>query len=256
MTRPLILITNDDGFEAKGLRCLVEVAKEFGEVVVVVPNGPRSATGHAITMSVPLRLKHYRTDDDGTQYYRTNGMPCDCVKLGMKVVLKNRPIDLVLSGINHGSNTSISLLYSGTMGAALEASVENIRAIGFSLSDYDLDADFSAAQVYIRKLIAQVLEHGLPPFAALNVNIPAVPLKQIRGIKVTRQALGYWHEEMVERQDPYGGTYYWLTGWLVNNDMGEDTCEWALAHNYVSVQPVQHDMTAHKMIPILKYLEE
>lgn len=256
MQKPLILITNDDGYEAKGLRCLVEVAKEFGEVVVVAPDGPRSATAHAITMSVPLRLRPYHTDDDGTRYFRTNGTPCDCVKLGMKVVLKKRPVDLVLSGINHGSNSSISVMYSGTMGAAMEASVENVRAIGFSLLDYDPDADFSTAMVYVRRVVAQVLAHGLPPYAALNVNVPNVPLPQIKGIRITRQALGYWHEELEERTDPYGGTYYWLTGWLVNNDLGEDTCEWALAHNYVSIQPVQHDLTAHKLIPLLKFLEE
>ena len=254
--RPLILITNDDGHEAKGIAALVEVAKEFGEVVVVAPNGPRSATGHAITMSQPLRLKKYKTDDDGTEYYYTNGTPCDCVKLGMKVLLKNRKIDLVLSGINHGANSSISLLYSGTMGAAMEASVENIKAIGFSLLDYSANADFSVAKIYARKVIAQVLQHGLPDYVALNVNVPKVAAEEIRGIKVTRQTLGYWNEVLEERTDPYGGTYYWLTGWLETRDDGEDTCEWALKHNYVSIQPVQHDMTDHKNISTIKFLEE
>lgn len=252
----MILITNDDGYEAKGLKCLVEVAKEFGEVVVVAPDGPRSACSHAITMSVPLRLRQYRTDEDGTRYFRTNGMPSDCVKLGMKVVLKGQPIDLVLSGINHGCNSSISVLYSGTIGSAMEGSAENVKSIGFSLSDYAADADFSAAKVYARKIIAEVLQRGMPDHVTLNVNVPKLPLEEIKGVKVTRQALGYWHEELEERTDPYGGTYYWLTGWLVNEDLGEDTCEWALAHNYVSIQPVQHDMTAHQCIPSLKYLEK
>lgn len=252
----LILITNDDGYAAKGIGCLIEVAKEFGEVVVVAPDGPRSATSHAITMSVPLRLKQYRTDDDGTRYFYTNGTPCDCVKLGTKVVLKDRKVDLVLSGINHGSNSSVSVLYSGTVGAAMEASMENIPAIGFSLCDYAADADFSAAQVYIRKIISRFVQHGFPEFTTLNVNVPKCPLESIKGIRVVRQTQGYWHEDLEERTDPYGGTYYWLTGWLVNTDKGEDTCEWALAHNYVSIQPVQHDLTAHKIIPELKFLEE
>ncbi|MBO4645574.1 MAG: 5'/3'-nucleotidase SurE [Bacteroidales bacterium] len=254
--KPLILISNDDGYEAKGLQSLVKVAKEFGEVVVVVPDGPRSACSHAITMSIPLRIRKYRTDDDGTVYYRSNGMPSDCVKLGLKVVLKNRKVDLVLTGINHGLNTSVSVLYSGTMGAAMEGSVENVKAIGFSLADYSPNADFSTAEVIARKIIKKTLATPFPPQTALNVNIPQCPLKEIKGIRITRQALGYWNEVLEEHQDPYGGTYYWLTGWLENPDTGEDTCEWAVHHQYVSVQPVQHDLTAHEHIPTFKFLEE
>lgn len=252
----LILITNDDGYASKGLRTLVEVAKEFGEVVVVAPDGPRSATSHAITMNTPLRLHHYHTDDDGTRYFRTNGTPCDCVKLGLRVVLKDRPADLVLSGINHGSNSSVSLIYSGTMGAAVEATLSHVPAIGFSLLDYHPDADFTAARHYVRLILQEMLRHPFTDEASLNVNIPNVPLEAIKGVKVTRQAKGYWREEMVERTDPYGGEYYWLTGRLEITDDGEDTCEWALQHNYVSVQPVQNDFTHHAIIPQLKFLEE
>ena len=252
----LILITNDDGYASKGLRTLVEVAKEFGEVVVVAPDGPRSATSHAITMNTPLRLHHYHTDDDGTCYFRTNGTPCDCVKLGLRVVLKDRPADLVLSGINHGSNSSVSLIYSGTMGAAVEATLSHVPAIGFSLLDYRPDADFTAARHYVRLILQEMLRHSFTDEASLNVNIPNVPLEAIKGVKVTRQAKGYWQEEMVERTDPYGGKYYWLTGRLEITDNGEDTCEWALQHNYVSVQPVQNDFTHHAIIPQLKFLEE
>ena len=252
----LILITNDDGYASKGLRTLVEVAKEFGEVVVVAPDGPRSASSHAITMNTPLRLHHYQTDDDGTRYFRTNGTPCDCVKLGLRVVLKDRPADLVLSGINHGSNSSVSLIYSGTMGAAVEATLSHVPAIGFSLLDYHADADFTAARHYVRLILQEMLRHPFTDEASLNVNIPKVPLQAIKGVKVTRQAKGYWQEEMVERTDPYGGKYYWLTGRLEITDNGEDTCEWALQHNYVSVQPVQNDFTHHAIIPQLKFLEE
>ena len=252
----LILITNDDGYASKGLRTLVEVAKEFGEVVVVAPDGPRSASSHAITMNTPLRLHHYHTDDDGTRYFRTNGTPCDCVKLGLRVVLKDRPADLVLSGINHGSNSSVSLIYSGTMGAAVEATLSHVPAIGFSLLDYHADADFTAARHYVRLILQEMLRHPFTDEASLYVNIPNVPLQAIKGVKVTRQAKGYWQEEMVERTDPYGGKYYWLTGRLEITDNGEDTCEWALQHNYVSVQPVQNDFTHHAIIPQLKFLEE
>ena len=252
----MILITNDDGYASKGLHALVAVAKKFGKVAVVTPDGPRSATSHAITMNTPLRLHHYHTDDDGTRYFRTNGTPCDCVKLGLRVVLKDRPADLVLSGINHGSNSSVSLIYSGTMGAAVEATLSHVPAIGFSLLDYHADADFTAARHYVRLILQEMLRHPFTDEASLNVNIPNVPLEAIKGVKVTRQAKGYWQEEMVERTDPYGGKYYWLTGRLEITDNGGDTCEWALQHNYVSVQPVQNDFTHHAIIPQLKFLEE
>lgn len=254
--KPLILITNDDGYESKGLAAIVAVAKEFGEVVVVAPDGPRSAVSHAITMAQPLRIRQYRTDDDGTVYYRTNGMPSDCVKLGLKVVLKGRKVDLLLSGINHGSNTSVSLLYSGTMGAAMESCVENVPSIGLSLQDYSANADFTAAAFYAKRIIAKTLENGLPDCCALNVNVPKLALEQIKGIKITRQAIGYWNEELEEHTDPYGGKYYWLTGSLVITDSGEDTCEWAVRNGYVSVQPVQQDMTDYKNMANIKYLEE
>ena len=252
----MILITNDDGYASKGLHALVEVAKEFGKVAVVVPDGPRSATSHAITMQSPLRLHLYQTDEDGTRYYRTNGMPCDCVKLGLRVVLKDQPVDMVLSGINHGSNSSISLIYSGTMGAAMEGSLSRVPAIGFSLLDYSPDADFTAAKHYFRIILEKALQFEFPPEMSLNVNIPKLPLEAIKGIKVTRQAKGYWQEELDERTDPYGGKYYWLAGHLVITDMAEDTCEWALHHDYVSVQPVHNDFTCHQAIPQLKFLEE
>jgi len=253
--RPLILITNDDGFEARGLEALVEAAKEFGEIVVITPDGHRSGMGHAITMNVPLRVKLYKTEN-GINYYRSNGTSVDCVKLGQRVVLGDRKIDLLLSGINHGSNSSVSIIYSGTMAAAIEASFEGIPAIGFSLLDYSSKADFSAAVVYARKIIENVLQNGLPKHICLNVNIPKLPLEEIKGIRITRQTLGYWHEDLEEHTDPFGGKYYWLAGFLVNLEQeATDTCEWALHHGYVAVTPVHFDMTSHQTINKLKHWE-
>lgn len=255
MSKPLILVVNDDGYEAKGLEAMVEIAKTFGEVVVVVPDRAQSATSHAITMNVPLRVNLYKTID-GVPYWRTNGTPTDCMKLGEKVVLKGRQIDLVLSGINHGSNSSVSLLYSGTMAAAIEATFDNIPAVGISLQDYAADADFTACVHYGKIIVQQVLEKGTPPYISLNVNFPKAPLEEIKGIKITRQTKGYWHEDMEEHIDAMGRKYYWLAGYLVNTDNKEDSCEWALQHNYISVQPVQVDMTAYEAMKDIKYLED
>ena len=252
--KPLILIVNDDGYAAKGLAAMVEIAKPLGEVVVVVPDRVRSASGHAITMNEPLRLENYR-NEDGVAYYRTNGTPVDCVKLGEKVVLRDREIDLLLSGVNHGSNSSVSLIYSGTMAAAIEASFDSIPAIGLSLLDYSPNADFSAVVHHGRPIVEKVLQHGLPPHTCLNVNFPKVPAEEIKGVRITRQCHATWHEDLQERTDPYGRKYYWLTGWLERLEQEEDTCEWALQHNYISVQPVQYDMTAYQHLETLKYLE-
>ncbi len=252
--KPLILVVNDDGYEAKGLEAMVEIAKTFGEVVVVVPDRAQSAMSHAITMNTPLRLNLYKTID-GVPYWRTNGTPTDCMKLGEKVVLKNRKIDLVLSGINHGSNSSVSLIYSGTMAAAIEASFENLPAIGISLQDYSHRADFTACIHYGKQIVKEVLEKGMPPFISLNINVPKLPLEEIKGIKITRQTKGRWQEDLEEHIDPFGRKYYWLSGYLENLDNQEDSCEWALQHNYISVQPVKVDMTAYEAMNDLKYLE-
>ena len=252
---PLILITNDDGFEARGLAALVEAAKDFGKIVVITPDSPRSGMGHAITMHTPLRIKLYKTEN-GIEYYRTNGTSVDCVKLGQRVVLRDRKIDLVLSGINHGSNSSVSVIYSGTMAAAIEASFEGIPAIGFSLLDYSSKADFLAATLFAKQIIANVLKEGLPKYVCLNVNIPKLPFDEIKGIKITRQTLGYWYEDLEEHTDPFGGKYYWLAGHLVNLEKeATDTCEWALKNGYVAITPVHFDMTSPHTIVKLKHWE-
>lgn len=242
--KPLILVSNDDGITAPGIRSLVSVAKEFGEVVVVAPDSPQSGMGHAITINKPLRLD--KSDYFGPEIlaYQCSGTPADCVKLALDKVLPRRP-DLLVSGINHGSNSSVNVIYSGTMSAAMEGAIDGLQAVGFSLLDYSMDADFSAARDVARKVIANILDHKLPADTLLNVNIPKLTTDELKGIKVCRQAKAKWVEEFDQREDPYGRNYFWLTGEFVNMDHGEDTDEWALKHGYASVVPVQFDLTAH-----------
>jgi len=250
MKNPLILVSNDDGITAPGIRTLVNVMKKIGEVVVVAPDGPQSGMGHAITIGNTLRLEE--TDIfEGVTAYECSGTPADCVKMAKHFVLKDRKPDLVVSGINHGSNTAISVLYSGTMSAAIEAAIEGMPSIGFSLCDYSSDADFSHTKEYVRKIALQALEKGMTKGVALNVNIPPKRNESIKGIKICRQANAKWQEEFDQRYDPHGRKYYWLAGNFVNHDKGEDNDEWAIANNYISLVPCQFDMTAHHAISIL-----
>lgn len=245
--KPLILVTNDDGITAPGLRTLIEVMKTIGEVVVVAPDSPQSAMGHAITVNSTLYVEQVQIDENGPAEYSCSGTPADCVKLAVKQVLRRRP-DLCVSGINHGSNSSINIIYSGTMSAALEAGIEGIPAIGFSLCDYKWSANFEACKGFVKTITESVLKHGLPTGVVLNVNIPNLPKDEIKGIKICRQAKANWEEEFDKRTNPNGRDYYWLAGKFVNLDQGEDTDEWALEHGYVSVVPVQFDLTAHHCI--------
>ena len=250
MGRPLILVSNDDGITATGIRVLVNVMKELGEVVVVAPDSPQSGMGHAITIGNTLRLTE--TDIFGNvKAYKCSGTPADCIKLGKFHVLKDRRPDLVVSGINHGSNTSISVLYSGTMSAAVEGAMEGLPAIGYSLCDYDTDADFSHTEEYVLRIAKQVMERGIPKGIALNVNFPPKQNEKLKGIKICRQAHAKWQEEFDQRYDPNGRRYFWLAGNFVNFDKGEDNDEWAITHNYVSVVPCQYDLTAHHAISAL-----
>jgi len=244
MAKPLILVSNDDGITAPGIRTLVKVAKKIGDVVVVAPNSPQSGMGHAITIGNTLRLDKSTAFED-VESWECSGTPADCVKLAKHHVLKDRQPDLVVSGINHGSNSSISVLYSGTMSAAIEAAIEGLPAIGFSLCDYGHEADFSHTEVYVEKIIRQALKYKIPENTTLNVNFPKKSDKPIKGIKICRQAHAKWQEEFDERLDPNNRKYYWMTGSFVNFDKGEDTDEWALVNNYVSVVPCQFDLTAH-----------
>jgi 5'-nucleotidase len=248
--KPLILVSNDDGITSRGIKTLVEVMCELGEVVVVAPDSPQSGMGHAITVGNTLRLDR-TTIFEGLDAYECSGTPADCVKLAKHYVLKDNAPDLVVSGINHGSNSSISVLYSGTMSAAIEGAIEGYPSIGFSLCDYSHQADFSHTREYVKKIAQQVLESGLPKDIALNVNIPAKSGEKIKGIKICRQAHAKWQEVFDQRKDPNGRRYFWMAGNFVNFDKGEDTDEWALASNYVSVVPCMYDLTAHHALATL-----
>ena len=245
--KPLILVTNDDGISAPGIRALIAVMSEIGTVVVVAPDSPQSATGHGITINNTLFINKISKETDDIQEYSTSGTPVDCVKLAVNEILKRKP-DLCVSGVNHGSNSSINVIYSGTMSAAVEAGIEGIPAIGFSLLDYDWNANFEHIKSFIKKITLEVLEKGLPDSVVLNVNFPKLEEKNIKGIKICRQAKALWMEKFDKRKTPQGRDYYWLTGEFVNEDKGEDTDEWALANGYISVVPVQFDLTAHHAI--------
>lgn len=247
MAKPLILVANDDGITSSGIRKLVELMSTLGEVVVVAPDSPQSGMGHAITVGDTLRLVKTDIFDDIVAY-KCSGTPADCIKLAKHEVLKGRKVDLVVSGINHGSNTSISVLYSGTMSAAIEGAIEGGPAIGFSLCDFDWHADFSHVDEYILKIASETLKNGIPRGIALNVNIPPKQKQSIRGIKVCRQANARWEEEFDKRLDPHGRNYYWMVGNFINHDKGEDNDEWAIANNYVSIVPCQFDLTGHHAI--------
>jgi 5'-nucleotidase len=254
MEKPLILVTNDDGVFAPGLRMLISVAREFGKVIVVAPDSAMSGMSHAITVKTPLRLRKIAEEEDYVEY-SCNGTPVDAVKLGEKVVAGKTP-DLVLSGINHGSNASVNVIYSGTMAAVIEACMDGIPAVGFSLLDYSHNASFEGAIDYIRNIVKNVLKNSLPQGVCLNVNIPAVDKSMIKGVKVCRQATGRWEEAFDQRIDPYSRHYYWLTGVFMDGDTAEDTDSWALANNYISVVPVKFDLTAHESIEIIsKWIE-
>lgn len=254
MEKPLILVTNDDGITAPGIRALVDIASQLGEVIVVAPDSPQSGMGHAVTIHDPLRLHKSRAFED-VEAYECSGTPVDCVKLAKHVLLRDRKPALALSGINHGSNAAINILYSGTLSAAMEASLEGIPSIGFSLLDFAYDADFEAAKPILSGLISFVLENGMGSGNLLNVNIPALPTEELKGLKVCRQADSRWEEEFAEATDPRGQKYYWLTGKFVNLDKGEDTDLWALDNGYISVVPSMHDLTNYKSISLLKDLE-
>lgn len=239
--QPVILITNDDGITAPGIRNLVESVKDLGKIIVVAPDKPQSGMGHAITIGHPLRLHPVQTFGD-IEAYQCTGTPVDCVKLAVDKILHRKP-DICLSGINHGANHSINVIYSGTMSAAVEAAIESIPSIGFSLLDYSIEADFSAAKFYARQIVEKMLATKLDKHTILNVNFPAVDQKLIKGVKLCRQAYAKYEEDFLEREDPNGRKYFWLTGVFVNFDKGKDTDVWALNNNYVSIVPVQFDMT-------------
>lgn len=252
--KPLILVTNDDGITAPGLRSLISVMNEIGDVIVVAPDSPQSGMGHAITVNSTIYCNAITIDDGPQIEYSSSGTPVDCVKLAVNEILNRKP-DICVSGINHGSNSSINVIYSGTMSAAVEAGIEGIPAIGFSLLDNDWEANFEATSRYVKRITKKVLANGLPEGVVLNVNFPKLKEKDLKGIKVCRQAKAYWAEDFDKRTNPQGRQYYWLTGKFVSQDKGEDTDEWALENGYISIVPVKFDLTAHHAIQKLNSLE-
>ncbi len=246
--RPSILITNDDGIHAKGLRELMEVMRLFGDITVIAPEVAMSGMSGAITVDQPLR-PFKLSEEPGMTVYKCNGTPVDCVKLGFNHLLEKHP-DFVVSGINHGSNSSISVIYSGTMGAAMEGCLHDIPSLGISLLDYHPDADFGKAKIFTARIFQALLENKLPSGTCLNINIPTgIP----KGIKFCRQAKGKWAEEFERRTDPHQRPYFWLTGSFQNfEEDAHDTDMYALDRNFVSIVPVKVDMTCYDTLEELK----
>ena len=246
----IILVTNDDSVSANGIHALVEVASRFGKVLVVAPDKPQSGMGHAITINHPLRLNSINLFGD-IEAYSCSGTPVDCVKLAIYEVLKKKP-DLILSGINHGENSSTNVLYSGTMSAAIEGAMEGIPSIGFSLADYDSNANFNPSKSFVSKIIEKTLSNPFPKGICLNVNIPKLEENAIQGIKVCKQAHAFWADRFDKRLDQFGRPYFWLTGEFSDEDQREDTDLHVLKKGFVSVVPTLFDLTAYEKINIIE----
>lgn len=252
MKRPLILITNDDGYTSKGIAYITKIAQQFGNVVVIAPDKGYSGFSHAITMHSPLFITTI-IEQPGLTIYACSGSPVDCVKIALDELMKDREPDLIISGINHGSNANVSVIYSGTMGAATEGLLYNIPSIGFSITDHDPNADFTTFDTYAPKIIEMVMQMEDRRGLCLNVNVPNIPSEQIKGMKVCRQTRGNWREKFVHRTDPSGRDYYWMRGAFYNSELhSKDTDEWALSQGYVAIVPVQIDLTNYTRLEQLK----
>ena len=252
MTRPLILISNDDGYHAKGINSLIEMVRDYGDIIVCAPDAARSGFACAFSATTPLKLK-LRREKDGVQIWSSNGTPVDCIKLALSELCPRKP-DLIIGGINHGDNASVNTHYSGTMGVTLEGCMKYINSIAFSLCDYRDDADFSPLEPYIRQIVQQVLRDGLPKGVCLNVNFPLA--ETFKGVKVCRMAYGTWGNEVYKCHHPRGYDYYWMMGHYTNDEPeAEDTDNWALNHGYIAITPTRMDVTAYEAFEQLKSLE-
>jgi 5'-nucleotidase len=250
--RPLIFVTNDDSYLSKGFEAMVSLAQEFGDVVAIAPDRVQSGMSQAITINSPLFLRSVK-QSEGVEIYAFSGTPVDCAKFAFDHLFENRRVDLVLSGINHGSNAAVNVMYSGTMGAAIEGSFYGCPSVGLSLTDHDAEADFEAAKHYAREIISSIMENPASENLCLNVNVPNIPLSEIKGVRVCRQCRGIWLDEFapMECEDQKQG--YMISGAFSNHEPeAEDTDEWALANGYVSVVPVQIDMTHYKQMGYLE----
>ena len=244
MGKPIILVTNDDGITAPGILALARSLKQIGQVIVVAPSTERSAVGHAITLSDPLRVRSHELEE-GIQGYAVNGTPADCVKIAYWVLMDARP-ELVVSGINLGPNTGINTIYSGTVSAATEGAILGVPSFAVSLGTF-VNPDFSYAASFSARFAEKLLSKGLPEGVCLNVNVPACPENEIEGVKITRQGMALYQEEFDQRTDPHGGTYYWLTGQKIDKETSLDVDDGAVAANYVSITPVHYDLTQHEI---------
>ena len=248
MKKPLILVTNDDGITAPGIRALIRIMNDFGDVYVVAPDSPQSAKSNALTLDKPIRCNSIKIDSGQQKEFACSGTPVDCVKIALNKVLPRKP-DLCVSGINHGSNSSINVIYSGTVSAALEASINEVPSLAFSILDYSFSADFSESEYFVRKIVKMVLSNKICNRTCLNINIPkSIPSQKIKGLKVCQQAAAKWKEEFIERKDAKGDIYYWLTGKFICEDNSSKTDEWALDNQYVSIVPLKFDLTSYAMI--------
>ncbi|WP_185870625.1 5'/3'-nucleotidase SurE [Blattabacterium cuenoti] len=252
-TKPIILVTNDDGIIAPGIRALIHAMNSLGDVYVVAPNKPQSGIGHAITMDAVLYCDSVKIDNGIQKEWKCSGTPVDCVKLAINQILPKKP-DICVSGINHGSNSSINIMYSGTISAVIEAGIEGIPSVGFSLLDFDWNANFEHSKEYVCQIVKKILHNPTPKkIISLNVNIPKLRKEQIKGIKICRQAEAKWKESFDRRYNPKGRSYYWLVGDFVHFDKKlEDTDEWALKNGYISIVPIKFDLTDYTLLNILK----
>jgi len=251
--RPLILISNDDGYQAKGINSLVEMVSPLGDIVVCAPDGPRSGFSCAFSATTPLKLE-LRDKREGVEVWSCNGTPTDCVKMALARIVDRRP-DIVLGGINHGDNASVNSHYSGTMGVVMEGCMKYIPSVAYSLCDHDEQADFEPLRPYIEKMTRYVLDKGLPVGTCLNVNFPL--LASFKGVRVCRMAHGSWLNEVTTCHHPRGYDYYWMVGHYQNDEAeAVDTDRWALDHGYVAITPTTFDVTAYEAIEQLKIWEQ
>ncbi|MCI6159911.1 MAG: 5'/3'-nucleotidase SurE [Prevotellaceae bacterium] len=248
--RPFILISNDDGYQSKGIRSLIDMVKDFGDILVCAPEGPRSGFACAFSATTPLRLK-FRNRYDSVEIWSCNGTPVDCVKLAWNQFCRERKPDLVIGGINHGDNASVNTHYSGTMGVTMEGCLKRVPSVAFSVCDHSEDANFEPNRPYVRSIVGRLLEEGLPEGVCLNVNFPVA--EAYKGVKICRMAYGTWKNECVKCRHPHGYDYFWMTGSYTNDEPeAEDTDNWALVHGYVAITPTQMDVTSYKTMERMK----
>ena len=244
--KPLILISNDDGYAAKGINSLVAMVRDLADVLVCAPDSARSGYSCAFSATLPLTL-HQQYQEEGVEIWSCNGTPVDCVKLAMAELCSDRRPALVLGGINHGDNASVNSHYSGTMGVVREGCMKSIPSVAFSLCDHRDDADFEPLRPYVRRMVARVLTEGLPEGVCLNVNFPKLP--SFRGVKVCRMTKGIWYNEVEKCHHPRNYDYWWMVGHYANLEPeSDDTDEWALDHGYVAITPTRIDVTAYDML--------